>query len=205
MTWQDDAPTSASCFATISECWSPPAAGISRSTSRYSQCLMRTRWRRPSMPSISPLEDIPEEVHASAHICQGNYAVGKEYDGQIGHRYFDTGRYKAELVCRIQCSSYLIEHDMTPHYQGLLARQSARHRSRRCAGSQDRECGNDRRADPGAWMARARTDHPHELVRIQSSFPPGRLRQVEGDGRKQNECWAGNPRRRIRAGWHQRQ
>ncbi len=67
------------------------------------------------------IEGIPEEVHVSAHICQGNYAVGKEYDGQIGHRYFDTGRYKAELVCRIQCSSYLIEHDMTPHYQGLLA------------------------------------------------------------------------------------
>jgi 5-methyltetrahydropteroyltriglutamate--homocysteine methyltransferase len=67
------------------------------------------------------IEGIPEEVHVSAHICQGNYAVGKEYDGQIGHRYFDTGRYKAELVCRIKCSSYLIEHDMTPHYQGLLA------------------------------------------------------------------------------------
>jgi 5-methyltetrahydropteroyltriglutamate--homocysteine methyltransferase len=67
------------------------------------------------------IEGIPEGVHVSAHICQGNYAVGKEYDGQIGHRYFDTGRYKAELVCRIQCSSYLIEHDMTPHYQGLLA------------------------------------------------------------------------------------
>ena len=66
------------------------------------------------------IEDVPEGVHVSTHICQGNYAVGKEYDGQIGHRYFDTGRYKAELVCKIDCSSVLIEHDMTPHYEGRL-------------------------------------------------------------------------------------
>ena len=35
----------------------------------------------------------------SVHVCQGNYAVGPDYDGQIGHRYFDTGRYKADLIC----------------------------------------------------------------------------------------------------------
>ena len=39
---------------------------------------------------------------------------------KIGHRYFDTGRYKADLVCRIECDAYLIEHDMTRHYEGLL-------------------------------------------------------------------------------------
>jgi 5-methyltetrahydropteroyltriglutamate--homocysteine methyltransferase len=66
------------------------------------------------------IEDIPEDIHVSVHICQGNYAVGADYDGQIGHRYFDTGRYKADLVCKIDCDSYLIEHDMTPHYRGLL-------------------------------------------------------------------------------------
>jgi 5-methyltetrahydropteroyltriglutamate--homocysteine methyltransferase len=66
------------------------------------------------------IDGLPEKVHVSVHVCQGNYAVGKEYDGQIGHRYFDHGRYKADLICQIDCSSYLIEHDMTPHYQGLL-------------------------------------------------------------------------------------
>jgi 5-methyltetrahydropteroyltriglutamate--homocysteine methyltransferase len=66
------------------------------------------------------IADLPDHVHVSTHICQGNYAVGKEYDAQIGHRYFDTGRYKADLVCRIECSSYLIEHDMAHHYRGLL-------------------------------------------------------------------------------------
>ncbi len=66
------------------------------------------------------IEGLPEQIHVSVHVCQGNYAVGKEYDGQIGHRYFDHGRYKADLICRIECSSYLIEHDMTPHYEGLL-------------------------------------------------------------------------------------
>ena len=66
------------------------------------------------------IADLPDDVHVSIHICQGNYAVGKEYDAQIGHRYFDTGRYKADLVTKIACSSYLIEYDMTDHYKGLL-------------------------------------------------------------------------------------
>ncbi|MGI8525546.1 MAG: hypothetical protein ACR2K5_05105 [Pseudolabrys sp.] len=66
------------------------------------------------------IEGLPGDIHTSTHICQGNYAVGKEYDGQIGHRYFDAGRYKADLVCKIETASYLIEHDMTPHYEGLL-------------------------------------------------------------------------------------
>ena len=66
------------------------------------------------------IEGLPEDVHVMVHICQGNYAVGPDYDGQIGHRYFDTGRYKADLICQINCDGFLIEHDMTPHYQGLL-------------------------------------------------------------------------------------
>jgi 5-methyltetrahydropteroyltriglutamate--homocysteine methyltransferase len=66
------------------------------------------------------IEDLPDDVHVMVHICQGNYAVGPDYDGQIGHRYFDKGRYKADLVCRIECDGYLIEHDMTPHYERCL-------------------------------------------------------------------------------------
>jgi 5-methyltetrahydropteroyltriglutamate--homocysteine methyltransferase len=66
------------------------------------------------------IEDLPDSIHVSTHICQGNYAVGKEYDAQIGHRYFDTGRYKADIACDIACSSFLIEHDMTPHWEGRL-------------------------------------------------------------------------------------
>jgi 5-methyltetrahydropteroyltriglutamate--homocysteine methyltransferase len=69
------------------------------------------------------IEGLPADIHVSTHICQGNYAVGKEYDAQIGHRYFDVGRYKADLVCKIACASYLIEYDMAPHYQGLLHNQ----------------------------------------------------------------------------------
>ena len=66
------------------------------------------------------IEGLPGDVHVSVHVCQGNYAVGPDYDGQIGHRYFDVGRYKADLICKIDCDLYLIEHDMSPHYQGLL-------------------------------------------------------------------------------------
>jgi 5-methyltetrahydropteroyltriglutamate--homocysteine methyltransferase len=66
------------------------------------------------------IEGLPEDVHVMVHICQGNYAVGPDYDGQIGHRYFDTGRYKADLICKIACDGYLIEHDMTPHFENFL-------------------------------------------------------------------------------------
>lgn len=65
------------------------------------------------------IEDLPPDVHVATHICQGNYAVGKEYDGQIGHRYFDTGRYKADLIVKIECDALLIEYDMAHHYEGL--------------------------------------------------------------------------------------
>jgi len=65
------------------------------------------------------IEGLTEKAHISVHICQGNYAVGKEYDGQIGHRYFDVGRYKADLIAKIECSSCLVEYDMAHHYEGL--------------------------------------------------------------------------------------
>ncbi len=68
----------------------------------------------------SAIADLPPDVHISVHVCQGNYAVGKDYDGQIGHRYFDQGRYKADKICNIECSSLLVEHDMMLHYEGLL-------------------------------------------------------------------------------------
>ncbi|MHB8529210.1 MAG: uroporphyrinogen decarboxylase/cobalamine-independent methonine synthase family protein [Caulobacteraceae bacterium] len=66
------------------------------------------------------VEGFPADVHFSVHVCQGNYAVGKEYDGQIGHRYFDTGRYKADLISGINCRSLMVEYDMAGHYAGLL-------------------------------------------------------------------------------------
>jgi 5-methyltetrahydropteroyltriglutamate--homocysteine methyltransferase len=66
------------------------------------------------------IEGLPADMHVSMHICQGNYAVGKEYDGQIGHRYFDTGRYKADLIGGINCGSYMVEYDMAGHYESVL-------------------------------------------------------------------------------------
>jgi 5-methyltetrahydropteroyltriglutamate--homocysteine methyltransferase len=66
------------------------------------------------------IEGLNRTTHVSIHICQGNYAVGKEYDAQIGHRYFDIGRYKADLVCKIDASSYLVEYDMAHHYKDYL-------------------------------------------------------------------------------------
>jgi 5-methyltetrahydropteroyltriglutamate--homocysteine methyltransferase len=61
-----------------------------------------------------------KKASIQVHICQGNYAVGADYDGQIGHRYFDTGRYPAALICKINCDVLLVEHDFTEKYEGLL-------------------------------------------------------------------------------------
>ena len=59
--------------------------------------------------------------HASIHqhVCQGNYAVGPEYDGQIGHRYFE-GRYPARQIAQIDCDVLMVEGDMAHLYDGLL-------------------------------------------------------------------------------------
>lgn len=65
-------------------------------------------------------EGLPGDVHVSAHVCQGNYAVGTYYDGQLGHRYFDAGRYPAALIADIACDSLLVEYDMAEHFQGRL-------------------------------------------------------------------------------------
>jgi 5-methyltetrahydropteroyltriglutamate--homocysteine methyltransferase len=62
-------------------------------------------------------------VSVHAHICQGNYSVG-DYDGRIGHRYFDTGRYPAELICRIECDVLLVEHDFVDAYEGILGEKT---------------------------------------------------------------------------------
>ena len=90
------------------------------------------------------IDDLPDEVHVTVHICQGNYAVGADYDGQIGHRYFDKGRYKADLVCKIECDGYLIEHDMTPHYQHCLGSKQLG------VGAVDVQSPNVETADPGS-------------------------------------------------------
>jgi 5-methyltetrahydropteroyltriglutamate--homocysteine methyltransferase len=66
------------------------------------------------------IHDLPDDVHVSLHYCQGNYAMGPDYDGQIGHRYFDTGRYKADIVTGADCDVLMIEHDMAHHFEGLL-------------------------------------------------------------------------------------
>jgi 5-methyltetrahydropteroyltriglutamate--homocysteine methyltransferase len=57
------------------------------------------------------------------HVCQGNYAVGEDYDGQIGHRYFDIEPYPTELIVQLECDAIMNEGDMTPEYEGKLHNQ----------------------------------------------------------------------------------
>jgi 5-methyltetrahydropteroyltriglutamate--homocysteine methyltransferase len=57
------------------------------------------------------------------HVCQGNYAMGPHYDGQIGHRYFDIEEYPVDLVCELECDAIMNEGDMTPRYERRLKNQ----------------------------------------------------------------------------------
>jgi len=66
------------------------------------------------------VDGLKEATMTQVHICQGNYAVGADYDGQIGHRYFDTGRYPAKLISDINCHALLVEYDYASQYEGLL-------------------------------------------------------------------------------------
>ena len=59
-------------------------------------------------------------MRVQLHVCQGNYAVGVDYDGQLGHRYFAGERYPARLICEVECAALLIEHDRASDYEGLL-------------------------------------------------------------------------------------
>ena len=49
--------------------------------------------------------------------------MGEDYDGQIGHRYFDIEAYPTELICQLECGAIMNEGDMTPKYEGLLKDQ----------------------------------------------------------------------------------
>ena len=128
------------------------------------------------------IEDLPEDVHVSVHVCQGNYAVGPDYDGQIGHRYFDTGRYKADLLAKINCHSYLIEHDRAGEFEGLLGNKQLG------VGAVDVQAPTSKparwwRTASGPTMARTGTDDHHEHLWFQSSAAAHRAWQDESDDR----------------------
>ncbi|MFA9459521.1 hypothetical protein [Thiohalorhabdus methylotrophus] len=72
-----------------------------------------------AVDAINLAVDGLSSMSVMGHICQGNYAVGEDYDGQIGHRYF-TGRYPADRISRINYDALLVEHDMVDAYEGLL-------------------------------------------------------------------------------------
>jgi 5-methyltetrahydropteroyltriglutamate--homocysteine methyltransferase len=135
------------------------------------------------------IKGLPADVHTSTHVCQGNYAVGKEYDAQIGHRYFDSGRYKADLVCKIGTDSYLIErHDAS--LRRAFGKPPARRRCGRRAGPRCGKRRDRRRPHRQVQMARAGTDDHHQLLRLQPPAAQHRRRQAARDDRSQaNSRW----------------
>lgn len=121
------------------------------------------------------------KMSVQVHICQGNYAVGADYDGQIGHRYFDTGRYPAALICKINCDVLLIEGDMAPHYKDLPGNK------RLAVGVCNVQDMNAESAEELASRIRQLSWLAPEQTMITSSrgmnhLPSHRIRKTEGDG-----------------------
>ena len=117
------------------------------------------------------------------HICQGNYAVGPDYDGQIGHRYFDRGATRPISCARSIATAILIEHDMTPHYERHLGNKQLG------VGAVDVQAPNVEtgeqvveRIKTHSWLD-ARADDHHELLRFQPPPAAHRARQAAGDAR----------------------
>ena len=133
----------------------------------------------------APSKGCRQDIHISVHVCQGNYAVGKEYDGQIGHRYFDIGRYKADKICGIECTSLLVEHDMMHHYEGLIGNKQI---GVGAVDVQDPKVESGElvaAAHPRLSLAGARADDHHQLLRHEPPAAQDRLRQAEGHDRGQ--------------------
>lgn len=98
------------------------------------------------------------------HVCQGNYAVREDYDGQIDHRYFDVEPYPTELIVQLEVDAIMNKGDMTSEYEGQV-KKAARGRGRGRAGYERRDARHAGRADRGLgwnWL-------PSEQTLIMSS------------------------------------
>ncbi len=76
-----------------------------------------------AIDSINYAFESASGMYKWVHICQGNYAVGEDYDGQIGHRYFDFEEYPADLISNIDCDALMVEHDFAHAYRDVLKNQ----------------------------------------------------------------------------------
>ncbi len=76
-----------------------------------------------AIDAINNAFDGASGMYKWVHICQGNYAVGEDYDGQIGHRYFDFSEYPADIIPNIACDALMVEHDFAHAYKDTLKNQ----------------------------------------------------------------------------------
>ncbi len=130
-------------------------------------------------------EGLKEDTFTQVHICQGNYAVGADYDGQIGHRYFDTGRYPADLICGINCHALLVEHDVVIQIRRAFREQAACRGGSGCPGPEHRVRRGHCTAYPPTQMAGAGTNLNHHLMRVEPPAAPHCFRKTACDGPSQ--------------------
>jgi 5-methyltetrahydropteroyltriglutamate--homocysteine methyltransferase len=68
----------------------------------------------------SVFEGLPPSVRRSFHACQGNYAVGVSYDGQLGFRCFAGEDYQVDAIAAVDCDVLLVEGDLAYRFEGKL-------------------------------------------------------------------------------------
>ena len=137
-------------------------------TNRYLPCPMKRRWTMPSMRSTR------DRRHA-----QGHPRVDALSSGQLRRRQgircadrpplLDTGRYKADKVCKIECALNLDRYDMAQEYSGLPRQPAAGGRRGSGEDTQGGDRGNCGGSHQGLRLVGARTDHRDQFVRLHSS------------------------------------
>ena len=132
------------------------------------------------------IEGLPEDVHVRAHL-PGQLRGGSGLRRADRTSLFRCWALQGDLVCQIECDAYLIEHDMTPHYEGLLGNKQLG------VGAVDVQAPNVETGEQvaerikGALMAAARADHHHEFLRVQSSAAAYRARQASRHDRSKSD------------------
>ncbi len=171
------------------KCWSTPAAGTSRSTSRCSRCPTMARCRRPSMRSTWRSRTFRTTFTYRRISARAITPSARNMTVRSAIAISTSAATRRTSSARSNALPYLIEHDMTPHYEGSLGDKQIGVGAVDVQDPQGRERRNGRRAHTGARMACARTDHRHELMWIQSSVPARRLGQAEGHGGGKTHAW----------------
>jgi len=67
--------------------------------------------RRSKDQTSAKIEGLPGAYSFRACMPGENYAVRTRLRWELGHRYFDNGRYQEDLLCKVRCARWAKQKD----------------------------------------------------------------------------------------------